>query len=106
MTLHHPFLLKTTEQRDRKLVKGALMYYKSRQNREGGWWLGHFCRLCRVEQSMSAVKRWLGIFRRSMQGEESGEGGAGVGNSLQIPQLIMNERPPDGLTILGVRCGK
>ena len=60
MTLHHPFLLKTTEQTDRKLVKGALMYYKSRQNREGGWWLGHFCRLCRVEQSMSAVKRWVG----------------------------------------------
>ena len=49
MTLHHPFLLKTTEQRDRKLVKGALMYYKSRQNREGGWWLGHFGTLGRVE---------------------------------------------------------
>ena len=41
-----------------------------------------------------------------MQGEESREGGAGAGNNLQIPQLIMNERPPDGLTILGVRCGK
>ena len=60
MTLHHPFLLKTMEQTDRKLVKGALMYYKSLQNREGVWWLGHFGRLCRVEQSMSAVKRWVG----------------------------------------------
>ena len=49
MTLHHPFLLKTTEQRDRKLVKGALTYYKSLQNREGVWWLGHFGRLFRVE---------------------------------------------------------
>ena len=70
----------------------------------GGWViLGRLVGLNKVWVQWSGG---LGIFRCSMQGEESGEGRAGVGNNLQIPQLIMNERPLDGLTTLGVRCGK
>ena len=39
MTLHHPFLLKTTEQRDRKLVKGAYIIRVGKIARVGGGWV-------------------------------------------------------------------
>ena len=55
---------------------------------------------------MSAVKRWVGNLQLFNTRGGKGEGGTVVRNNWQFPQLIMNERPPDGLTILGVRCGK